>query len=560
MSNNSKQSFMKNVSIILIAQLLIKMLGFVYRMVITNFEGFGDAGNGFYTAGFQVYTLLLAISSIGVPNAIAKMVSERAALNDYKGAHRIFRTAFALFAGIGVVCSAALFFGSDIVAYHIVHMAGVEYTMRALAPSIFFVCVSSVIRGYFVGLQNMKATSTSQVLEQIFKCVLTILLVMLSVGQAPKYMSAWANFATSLATVLSFGYLLVFYKKHKKGIDEGIAKTDLSKYRKISTKKMIKNILMISIPISLGSIISAINRVIDTATITRGIEIAFAERIPAFGNTAEVLFPTLKQLNDEAVRLAGVLGKSDTLINMPLALNIAFATVLVPSISGALAVGDKKEAAGKINYSFLISILLIIPCAFGYISLAQPIYKIIYPNAQLGYDLLQISSVALVFTALNQTMSGSLQGMGKVYTPAAGLICGCAVKIILNLILIRIPSVNIYGAAISSVACQIVSFSICFAVLSKNIPLKMSLTKYVLKPVLAGLAMAVVVFFSYKGIVTVAGSGYIANAVSAIGSICIGAVVYFVIIFKLHIMNEEEIKMLPAGEKISRLLKKIKLT
>lgn len=563
MGNKENQSFMKNVSMILIAQLLVKIFGMVYRMVITNVPGFGDEGNGFYTAGFQVYTLLLAVSSVGVPNAIAKMVSERAVLGDYKGAHKIFKTALKLFAFVGLAATAALYFGSNFIAHSIVRVNGVEYVMRALSPSIFFVCVSSVIRGYFTGLQNMKATSSSQVLEQIFKCSLTIILVIMAVGQKPEIMAAWANFATSLATVLSFLYLLLFYRKNKGEIDEKLRKTDLSVYRKIPTGTMIKSILMISVPISLGSIITAINRVIDTATITRGIEIAFANAIPAQMGGKEIIFPTLTQLNNEAIRLAGILGKSDVLINMPLALNIAFATVLVPSISGALAIGDKKEAASKINYSFLISILLILPCAFGYMVLARPIYQIIYPNAKMGYDLLQISSVALIFTALNQTISGSLQGMGKVFTPATGLLCGCVVKIILNVLLIRQPQINIYGAAISSVACQIVSFGVCFAVLSKNISLKMSLGKYVVKPVLCGLIMSAAAWVSYKGAYAVLGKvvsgAWISNASSAIISIAFAAIVYIAAVFKMHIMSDEEIKMLPAGDKLCGVLKKIKL-
>ena len=484
-------------------------------------------------------------------------------LGDYKGAHNVFKTAFKLFAVVGLAASAALYLGANFIAHSVVKVNGVEYTMRALAPSIFFVCISSVIRGYFTGLQNMKATSSSQVLEQVFKCSLTIILVIMAVGQKPEIMAAWANFATSLATVLSFLYLLLFYRKNKSGIDESLRKTDLSLYKKIPTGIMIKSILMISIPISLGSIITAVNRIIDTATITRGIEIAFASAIPAQMGGKEIIFPTAEQLNKEAIRLAGILGKSDVLINMPLALNIAFATVLVPSISGALAIGDKKEAAGKINYSFLISILLILPCAFGYISLAQPIYKIIYPNAKMGYDLLQISAIALIFTALNQTISGSLQGLGKVLTPATGLLCGCIVKIILNILLIRRASINIYGAAISSVACQIVSFAVCFTVLSKNINLKMSMKKYVLKPLAAGVIMAIVAFGIYTGAYAALGKlisgGWALNAVSAILAITVAAIVYMVAVFKMHIMSDDEIKMLPAGDKLCSLLKKIKL-
>ena len=185
------------------------------------------------------------------------------------------------------------------------------------------------------------------------------------------------------------------------------------------------SILMISIPISLGSIITAINRVIDTATISRGIEFAFASLNPSHGNLGDIIKPTAEQLNQEIARLSGLLSKSDTLYNMPLAVNFAFATVLVPSIAGALAVKDYKEASSKINYSLLISILIILPCAIGLITLAEPIYKILYFSTSSGFELLQLVSVSLIFAALAQTMTGSLQGLGKVYVPAISLLFGC---------------------------------------------------------------------------------------------------------------------------------------
>ncbi|MCH5185658.1 MAG: polysaccharide biosynthesis protein [Oscillospiraceae bacterium] len=540
---NRTHSFMGSVAVILMSQIVIKLLGMIYRLVITNIRGFGDAGNGFYNAGFQIYTLLLAISSIGIPNAIAKMVSERAALDDYKGAHKIFRTAFFLFAGIGLVSAAFLFFGADFIARRIIKMDGAQYTLRALAPSIFFVCVSSVIRGYFVGLKNMKATSMSQVLEQFFKSTVTIAIVWLLVGQSPEIMAAGANLATSVATVISFGYLVVFYARRKRGLSENAAKCageELSK----STLDMIKSILMISVPISLGSVISAVNRVIDTATITRGIETAVALGLETYkGNTAA----------EEAVRLAGLLSKSDVLINMPLALNIAFSTVLVPSISGALAVGDREEASDKVSYSFLISILLVLPCAAGYIALAQPIYKLLYPNAQLGASLLQLSAVALIFTALNQTMSGSLQGMGKVFVPATGLFFGCMAKIILNILLIRIPSVNIYGAAISSIVCQVISFVICFRILSRNIDIKIGFKKYILKPAAANILMGAAAFGIYEAVLSLIGSNNIAVCVSILAAV----IIYAALVLYMKILSRENILALPAGAKILRLCERL---
>lgn len=574
MKNKKAPSFMTNVAIILFAQVMVKILGFIYRIVITNIPDFGDAGNGFYNAGFQVYTVLLALSSVGIPNAVAKMVSERAAVENYSGAHRVFRSALILFAGIGIIGTGLLYFGADFIALKIMKMDGVQYVMRALAPSILFVCLSSVIRGYFQGLNDMQATSRSQMFEQIFKCTTTIIFVLLAVGTTPSAMefisryflrysgdlsktpaellAAWANAATAVSTLLSFVYLYFFYKKRQKGIMERIRQSAAESASE-TTGKVMKAVLMLSIPISLASIITAVNRVVDLATITRCIEIAFAECIPAHGNTPAIYNPTIAQLDAEAVRLSGMLSKSDTLINMPLALNIAFATVLVPSISRALALGDKKEASEKITYSFLISILLILPCCIGYIVLAKPIYLIIYPNAPLGSDLLAYMAVSLIFSALSQTMSGALQGLGKALVPAASILVGCIIKVILNFLLISRPEINIYGAAISSIACQFTAFLISFIVLSKYISLKMSAVKYIIKPLSACIVMGIAAYIVY----TVSMNVIQSNLISTFLAIAVAVVIYLVLIFALKIMSEDEVKMLPGGNALYRFLVKI---
>ena len=567
--NNKKTSFMINVAIVMFSQIAVKLLGMVYRVVITNLRGFGDLGNGYLNAGFQVYTLLLAISSIGIPNAISKMTSERNAIGDYKGAYKIFKSALILFTAIGLTASMVLYFGAGFIAEEIIRMPGTKYVLMCLAPSILFVCVSSVVRGYFVGMENMKATSTSQVLEQFFKCVFTVLIVYLlatfpailesmfniapdDADRRAMYMAAGAQVATTVSTVLSFLYLYLFYKKRSKKIKELIASSDAPTIQS-SLSAMFKSILMISIPISLGSIISAVNRLVDTATITRGIEIAFRDLIPAYGNMPQIIKPTLEQLQFEAARLSGQLGKCDALINLPLAINISFSTVLVPAIAGALAKGDKKSASEKVIYSLLISILIILPCAVGYIVLAKPIYGLLYPNAQLGFDLMQISSIAMIFTALNQTISGSLQGVGKVFAPATGLLIGCVAKFILNVILIRQPSINIYGAPISSIVCQVISFSYGFSVLKRKVSLKLNFRKYILKPIIAAFVMGLSAFLTYKGVMLLLSS----NILGVIVAIGVAVIVYAFMIFSLRIMNEDEIIQLPSGAKLLRLVKKV---
>ncbi len=561
---DKKPGFMGNVMIILFAQIVVKLLGIIYRLVITNISGFGNQGNGYYQAGFNIYTLLLAISSVGIPNAISKMTSAKNAAGDYKGAHRIYKSALILFTVIGVTASALLFFGSGVLSDKVIKMKNARYVLMALAPSILFVCLSSVVRGYFVGMQNMQASSRSQILEQVFKCVLTVGIVVFMSKHTmfpddsdmnAAMMAAGANLATTLATVLSTVYIFGFYFRRKKGIDEKIRTSKVSSVPK-PLMAMFKSILMISIPISLGSIISAVNRIVDTATITRGIEVAFASAIPAHGKIDQILNPTITQLENEAVRLAGVLSKSDTLLNLPISMNISFATVLVPSISAALTRGEKKEASKFVSYSLLISLLIIMPCAAGFISLAHPIFKLLYPNAADGWQLLQLSSIALIFIALNQTISGSLQGIGKIFAPATGLLIGCVAKFILNTILIRQPSINIYGAPLGSIFCQIISFAYGYTVLSRNIPVSFSAGKYILKPLGCSAVMGIAAFLIYKALFALTAS----NIISVFAAIISAVIIYFALIFVTHTLNREEIEMLPMGDKLYRLLSRYHLT
>ena len=537
-----KNTFMNNVAAILGSQFLIKILGLVYNLVIINVPGFGDIGNGYRTAGFQFYTMLLAISSVGIPNAISKLVSEKLAMDDREGAERVFRTALTLFAGVGLAASLLLYWGADFIALSVVKMNGVQLTLRALSPSIFFVCISAVIRGYFLGQQNVRPNNRSQLLEQIFKATLTILFVYLLTDFTAAVMAAGANAASTVSTALSCGYLtlvLLFWRrKHKM--------PRAAKLQKGQRAQIARQILALSIPISLSSIITTVSRVIDTATISRGIQSAFATGIPGVPG-----IPTVEQLEAYAATMNGMLNKADNITNLPLALNIAFATVLVPTISAALVKGDQRTASKKISYSVLISTIIILPCAAGLIVLAQPFFDLLYPNASQGADLLRWAAVALIFTALDQTICGSLQGLGRVRVPATGLLLGAIVKFILNMILIPIPEINIYGAVISSVACHLVAFLWCFRALRKAIPLRMKRTKYFTKPILCTLFMSAVTWGSYKLVMLLCNS----NLIAVVVSVGLSVVAYFAAVFGLHVLNKNEVLELPMGGRIARLLK-----
>lgn len=394
-SRPKKETFMQGVLTLIFSQVLIKLLGLIHTLYLTNKEGFGDKGNGIVAASYQIYAMLLTISSIGVPNAISKLVSERVAIGDHKGAHRIFKIAFAAFACVGLVGSMLLFFGAHIIANYWLQIPEAEITLVALSPAIFFVSIASVMRGYFNARQSIKATARSQSMEQVFKTSLTIILVeMIAIisNVSTEWMAGGATLATTLATFAGFSYLYMYYQTRKSEIATDIKSTVNYKYERVRT--IIKRILMVSIPIALTAIMSSLNKNIDSFTVVRSLKQFLPE--------------------DAAIAQYGILGgKVDTLTSLPLSINVAFATALVPAIAAAKAKKDQKTITEKTSFSLLISMLIGLPCTVGMCLFAGPILNLLFPNASLGTTVLQISSLTIIFTILDQTINRSSSRIWK---------------------------------------------------------------------------------------------------------------------------------------------------
>ena len=531
-----KETFIQGILALMFSQVLIKIFGLMQTLYLTNREGFGDKGNSIYMNGYHIYALLLAISSIGVPNAIAKLISERLALGDNKGAQRIFRIAFATFAVIGFIGTLFLFFGANIIANNFLYVPEAEFTIKTLSPAIFFVSISSVMRGYFNGRQEMEATSKSQTFEQVFKTILTVVLVELAVfmtNQNTVVMATFATIATSLATILSFIYLFRFYKIARKEINVENEVGVLTE--KGSVKTIVKKILGVSIPISISSILSSINKNIDSFTVVRLLK-------PKIGEKANELYGILS-------------GKVDILTSMPLAFNIAFATALVPAISAARVKNDKETINNRISFSLLVTLLIGLPCTIGMLVYADGILNLLFPAESAGAMLLAISALTIFFTALAQTINGALQGLGKVKVPAIALGCGVIVKLIANLILIPIDGIYANGAAIGSVLCHIVSFSIVYYTLRKTVKLQFKLHRLMIRPVLATIIMMIFSYISYLLVINIASSIRLATIIAIIVAI----IVYAISVILLKIFSKTDILMLPKGEKIYNLLVKLKI-
>lgn len=525
-----KQTFFKGVLVIMIAQIFIKLLGFIYRVVLTNFKEFADVGNSYYGSGFSVYAFLLAIATLGIPNTMSKLVSEKIAIGDRKGAHKIFKTAMLLFTLIGVVFGLSMFFGADFISVNILRNPGVKYTLMALSPAIIFVAMTATIRGYFVGMQNMEEYSKAQILEQIVNSTFSIIFVVMLLGRTPEIMAAGSTLATTLATMTSFFYLLRYYRKNRADIWKDIRESAV--FKEESRKKIVKKLISYVIPISFGSIIVTLSSLVDTVTVVNCLQ--------QYGYSLE-----------EANVQYGILaGKVETLNALPLSINVAFSVALVPFVATAIAQGRKKDAVDKINFSIKTSGIIALPCAVGLSMMAAPIFQLLFPNASSGANLLEIQAFMVIFSVVAQTLYGALQGLGKLYVPGICLGIGIIVKYIINVTLIPI-----YGeivAPIASVIYQAIACITSFILLYRYLKEKPDLKDLFGKTIIATILMAAVIYICKTFLPMFIAS----NTICVIATILIAVFIYFNLVFGFRIFNKDEIMELPMGAKLYSFVSK----
>jgi len=519
-----KQTFMKSVAVVMIAQLLIKLMGFIYRVILTNIEGFQDAGNSYYGTGYKVYIFILAIATTGVPNAISKLVAEKMAVGDPKGAHKIFKTATQLFTLVGLFFAAILFFGSDFISVHLLSNPGVAGTLATLAPAVLFVSIASVFRGYFIGMQNVSAHSVAQVIEQIVNSVCSVIFVLMLMGKSPEIMAMGSTAATAVSTLVALIYLYLFYQKNKSSIADNIrnAAPHIIESTKVTVRKIIKYV----VPISFASIVVSLSGLVDILSVMEGLQ--------NHGYTLE-----------KANEIYGIIvGKVDILVSIPHTFNVAIVTPLIPMITEFMVKKDYLGAQKRINFSMKLSSIIAFPCAIGLAILADPLFKAIFPNAPEGAMLLQIEVWAIIFSLLAQVAQGALNGIGKLIVPGLSVVVAAVVKYILNITLIPI-----YGEVIvpiTTIVYHLVNCLIVTTVLYKALKSSPDIKNIVIKPLFAALAMGVMVYLTHKSLNVIITSSVINMGLSIIA----GALVYFVLLLAQKTLTKDEKSSVPILNKI----------
>lgn len=529
-----KKSFLQGAAILAGAGAVIKLMGAFFRIPLANI--IGPVGMSYYQTAYPIYNLFLTISVAGIPVAISRLVAERGAVGDYHEAHRVFRISFGLLFVIGILSSLAMFFGAEPYVDAVERPAALLAT-RAIAPALLFVPMMAAFRGYFQGMQDMKPTALSQIFEQLFRVIAGLALAVILVKSSLEMAAGGASFGAAAGSAFGLLAIGVIYMMQRGSI--------LSRARRKSgggresSFHILGRILIIALPITIGAAIMPLMNMIDVAIVTRRLlEIGYSS------NAADTLYGELS-------------GFAAPLINLPQVLIQAIAISLVPAIASAHRRKDTEFLRFNVSAGLRTAMLIAMPCAFGMMSLSQPIMLLLYPmekaSAVSAAPCLFILAIGIIFLSGIQTLTGVLQGIGKQNIPVINLLIGSMVKIACTFILTGVPSINVKGAAVGTVAAYVTAFLLNAAAVKRYTGASFHVIQTFLKPLASALAMSVCAVAVHRLSV-----GFAGNSLATLAACGAGALVYAVMLFASKAITVEELEAMPKGDKLAKIARKFK--
>lgn len=568
--------FLKGALILAAANFLVKIIGAFFKVPL--YELIGKEGNGIFNVAYQIYTFMFIIATAGFPIAVSKMVAESVAKNDEYDARRIFETAFVLLGTIGIVGSVILYAFANSLA-SLLGNPDSAMGIRVISPAVFFVSIVSAYRGYFQGKQNMYPTAASEVVESLTKLVLGIAAALLFVRMAVNtnlaksvdfsaneissihnrtvYSATGAIFGVTAGTFLALLLMMIIYTCREKKVKP------LQGQAIRSRMNIMKNLVLIAIPITIGASVSSLTSLVDLATIMNRLVVnpdvfepysyIFAQGTDFARSAAEEGWDGLVLLQKKANSLYGMYtGQAQTMFNLPLTIVVALSMSIVPAISTAIAEKNLNQA-NTITASVLrITVLFALPCAMGFFLLSEPILRVLYSDANASI-LLQRLSLAVVFVAVVSVSNAVLQAYGKVYVPVINMLVGGVIKVLMNYFLI--PVWGIDAAPIATTVCYGVIAVLNIGYIVSMLKIRLSFVYMVIKPIIASVIMGAAAIICYRLLSQLMPGSRIVT----FAAIAIAAAVYAVALVFVRCLKKEDILNLPKGAKLAEIMERYRL-
>ncbi len=533
---NSSKLFFSGVLVLTITNLIVKVIGLMFKIPMNHIVG--DEGMGYYNSAYTFYTYLYMVSTAGLPTAISIMISDSRANRQIKQTKRIFRIAMVLFIVIGIISTMIMFFGSGLMSKAI-GAEPTKYSIMAIAPTLLFICISSALRGYFQGYQQMVPTAVSQFLEAAAKLGIGIAFALYAINQGYEIyiVAAYATVGLTSGALLGMLYMVVskLFFKEKQYDAQFIG--DLGENDEITpVGSLLKKLIIIALPITISASVMSLTNLIDAAIVQRLLQTTGLSQVAAtelYGNYTSLAVP---------------------MFNLPPVLIYPISYSIVPLLAAARKQGDTEKCRVVSESSMRVAMIVGIPCGLGLAALSEPILGLFYKasSVELASPLLTLLAPSTAFICILSVSNAILQSAGFERKPLISMLAGALVKIITNFFLIQF--IGMKGTPISTFLCYLTVTILNLYFIKKHVGVMPKLSGLFAKPLLAGASCAVVAFFSFNFI-----SGFISDKIAVVGAIVLAALVYMVVIFLVRGISGDDIKLLPKGATIYKILSKLKL-
>lgn len=518
--------FIKQAGILAMAGIICRIIGILYRSPLTSI--IGDEGNGYYSYAYNIYTIILLVSSYSIPSAISKIISQRLALKEYGNAHRIFHCSLLYVMIAGGVGSLFAYFGAS----YFVGENSVP-VLRIFAPTIFLSGLLGVLRGYFQAHGTMLQTSVSQILEQILNAAISILAAWLLIhsytGTNATKMAIRGAMGSALGTgagvLTALLFMLGVYFMNRRLIFRRIRHDD-TPYTE-SFGEISKVVLFMVTPVILSSFIYNFSTSLNQTI---------------YKNVIEAVNPLLSEAQI-ATNYGIFSGKAVVITNIPIAISTAMSSAMIPSVSATFALGSKKETNHKVSDAIRMTMLIAIPAAVGLAVLSQPIMQLLFPQKEslaMASNLLRATSITVIFYSLSTLTNAVLQSIGRVNIPVINAAVSLIIQTVVLVALLYFTDAGLYALAGAAIVYSLLMCILNGISVKKYLNYRQSIIHTFLKPLAVSLVMGAAAYGVYFGLHKLVAS----NTICLFAAIGAAALVYLFLLLKLHILSKSDLSSL----------------
>ena len=543
-----ESNFVVQGSILAIASIVVRIIGIAYRIPMINI--IGDEGMGYYGTAFNVYNIALLLSSYSLPLAVSKMVSVRLARKQYRNSVRILRAALVYATVVGALAAAVIWFGADFFAREVFFMPYAAFALKTLAPTVWIMAYLGVFRGYYQGQGTMVPTALSQVFEQIVNAIVSVAAGSWLFNQAIKveilrgesgsgYSNSWGaaggTIGTGAGAFTALVFLLLLFAAYQRTIRKKVRRDRSGSLESYGT--ITKILFFTVVPVVVSSAIYNVNSVLDNGLL--------AYNFKSLG------------MEEEFISQWGVYtGKYHLLINVPMAVSNALSSSLIPSVSRAVATGDRRMVKKKVAAAIRFSLLIAIPSAVGLTVLAGPVNNLLFSgDNDLAVQMTLYGSIAVVFYSVSTVTNAILQGIDRMRLPIVHALTALVLHLAAMEVMVLVFHMGIFFMVFANILFAVIMCFLNHRSIRKILGYRQEVKKTILLPAAASAVMGAAAVGVYKLIHL----GIQSNAVCTLGAVAAAVAVYGVLLVKLGCLDEDELHQMPGGTRLLQVFRKLRL-